>query len=98
MKSCCNGAETRIELATNSLEDCGSIENKDNLRPWRSIPTIKNAAIPPLLFPSLLNAVSAVTKVICASKLSFRSLYAKVSPTPAARAGGFGYNRWRQQN
>jgi integrase len=24
--------ETRIELATNSLEDCGSIENKDNLR------------------------------------------------------------------
>ena len=25
--------ETRIELATNSLEECGSVENKEHLRP-----------------------------------------------------------------
>jgi hypothetical protein len=29
--------ETRIELATNSLEDCGSVENKQHVRPRRCI-------------------------------------------------------------
>jgi hypothetical protein len=33
--------ETRIELATNSLEDCVAIENKEQMRPWRGILTTR---------------------------------------------------------
>jgi hypothetical protein len=66
--------ETRIELATNSLEDCGSIENKEQLRPWRCILTIQNPEISRLLFPALLNEVNAVTRNVCEIPSFFRLL------------------------
>jgi hypothetical protein len=40
--------ETGIEPATNSLEGCGSVENKEQLRSWRRILTIIFHRVPRL--------------------------------------------------
>jgi len=90
--------ETGIGPATNSLEDCGSIENKDNLRPWRSILTIKNAAISRLLFFIPLNGVNGVTRVNRKPPAVFCSVNAEEClEHRRKKAGGFGETRWRHR-